>query len=75
MPMIEVVVSAAVGAVSGSALTVLATYVQMRLNRAEGIRTDTLRRVDQLWQALHEGQRELLDRRFQEGSASAIDDR
>lgn len=65
--MMEVAVSAAVGAVSGSALTILASYVQMRLSRREGQRQRALGGTEEAWRALHDQQRALVSLRLTEG--------
>jgi hypothetical protein len=70
MSMMEVAVSAAVGAVSGSALTILASYVQMRMSRREGQRQRAIGGTQETWHALHDRQRALVSLRLMEGNVS-----
>jgi hypothetical protein len=63
MPMMEVVVGTAVGAVAGSGLTIFTAYVQMRMKRGEGHREIIRGQTDGLWHALHEGQQQLIAQR------------
>ncbi|MFE1437097.1 hypothetical protein [Streptomyces sp. NPDC058739] len=68
MSMMEVAVGAGVGAVSGSALTLLASYAQMRFNRKEGQRQRVVGETEEVWRALHTRQRAVNARRSPEGS-------
>ncbi|MDQ0775204.1 hypothetical protein QF026_003670 [Streptomyces aurantiacus] len=72
MAMMEVAVGAVLGAVAGSGLTVFTTYLQMRMKRDEGLRETVRGHMDVLWQALHEGQQQLIAQRI-DGTGHRID--
>ncbi|KPM54308.1 hypothetical protein CcI49_06015 [Frankia sp. CcI49] len=62
--MIDVVVSAVLGAVVGSGLTIFGSYVQLRMNRAEERHSVAREVVKGLWLELHERQQSIHGRQL-----------